>query len=145
MDRDITLVNQLGLNLCYCLETHVHANYITGTAELRQHTGCKGVVPKQAQVNCAGQFLEDGDRLLVGAVTIDAIATSGHTDSHMAYLIQGAHLLTGDSLLIRGCGRTDFQSGDAGTFELLIYLLGHLLTIAIGLIADGHAEACLIP
>lgn len=115
VERDVTLLNQLGLTLRYCLETHVHADHITGTAELRQRTGCLGVVPEQAQVACADQFIGDRHRLQVGAVGIEAIATPGHTDSHMAYLINGTHLLTGDALLIRGCGRTDFQSGDAGT------------------------------
>lgn len=115
VDRDITLLNQLGLTLRYCLETHVHADHITGTAELRQRTGCIGVVPEQAHVACADQLISDRAHLQVGAVEIEAIATPGHTDSHMAYLINGTHLLTGDALLIRGCGRTDFQNGDAGT------------------------------
>ncbi|MEA5467143.1 MBL fold metallo-hydrolase [Leptothoe sp. PORK10 BA2] len=115
VERDVTLLNQLGLTLSYCMETHVHADHITGAAELRKRTGCRGVVPKQAQIDCADRFISDRDRLQVGAVEIEAIATPGHTDSHMAYLIDGTHLLTGDSLLIRGCGRTDFQGGDAGT------------------------------
>ncbi len=59
--------------------------------------------------------MADGEVLRVGQVTIAAIATPGHTDSHMAYWVNGTHLLTGDALFIRGCGRTDFQSGDAGT------------------------------
>jgi glyoxylase-like metal-dependent hydrolase (beta-lactamase superfamily II) len=66
-------------------------------------------------VDCADQVLKDGERLSVGAVEIQAIATLGHTDSHNSYLVGGDRVLTGDSLLIRGCGRTDFQSGDAGT------------------------------
>jgi sulfur dioxygenase len=114
VERDITLLEQLGLTLRYCLETHVHADHITGASELRQQTGCINVVPKQAQVACASQFIDDHDRLQIGAVEIEAITTPGHTDSHLAYLIDGTHLLTGDALLIRGCGRTDFQSGDPG-------------------------------
>lgn len=137
VERDITLLNQLGLTLRYCLETHVHADHITGTAELRQRTGCVGIVPEQAQVACADQFIGDRDRLQVGAVEIEAIATPGHTDSHMAYLINGTHLLTGDALLIRGCGRTDFQSGDAGT--LFDSITQRLLTLPDGtLIYPGH-------
>jgi glyoxylase-like metal-dependent hydrolase (beta-lactamase superfamily II) len=114
VDRDITLLQQLGLTLRYCLETHVHADHITGASLLRQQTGCASVVPQKAQVECASQFMADGDRLKIGVVEIEAIATPGHTDSHLAYLINSTHLLTGDALLIRGCGRTDFQSGDAG-------------------------------
>lgn len=114
VERDLTLLTQLGLTLRYCLETHVHADHITGAATLRQRTGCRGVVPEQAHIACADQFIADRDRLQVGQVAIEAIATPGHTDSHMAYLVNGTHLLTGDALFIRGCGRTDFQSGDAG-------------------------------
>ncbi|MBW4618627.1 MAG: MBL fold metallo-hydrolase [Cyanosarcina radialis HA8281-LM2] len=115
VERDVTLLQQLGLTLRYCLETHVHADHITGASELRRRTGCVSVVPKEAHVHCADRFIDDDDRLQVGAIEIEAIATPGHTDSHLAYLIDGTHLLTGDALLIRGCGRTDFQSGDAGT------------------------------
>ncbi len=114
-DRDLLLIKELGLKLVYALETHIHADHITGANRLREVTGCLGVVPKGAEVNCADRFLEDGEVLRLGQITIEAIATPGHTDSHLAYLVNRTHLLTGDSLLIRGCGRTDFQSGDGGT------------------------------
>lgn len=113
-ERDLQLIQELGLTLKYALETHIHADHITAADRLREKTGCLGVVPKGAEVSCADRFLEDGEILRVGSVEIKAIVTLGHTDSHMAYLINGTHLLTGDSLFIRGCGRTDFQSGDAG-------------------------------
>jgi sulfur dioxygenase len=115
VERDRQLLAELGLTLKYCLETHIHADHITGTAQLREATGCEGIVPDHAQAVCANRFIRDGEVLQVGAVRVEAIATPGHTDSHMAYLVNGTHLLTGDGLLIRGCGRTDFQSGDAGT------------------------------
>ncbi|MFM7788514.1 MAG: MBL fold metallo-hydrolase, partial [Microcystis panniformis] len=105
----------LGLTLKYCLETHIHADHVTGTGKLRQITGCLGIVPENAQVACADRHLTDGEELLLGNITIKAIATPGHTDSHLAYLFNNSHILTGDALFIRGCGRTDFQSGDAGT------------------------------
>lgn len=114
VERDLKLLTELGLKLRYCLETHIHADHITGTNKLRTVTGCLGVVPKNAKVNCADRFMEDKEVLAVGEIEIQAIATPGHTDSHLAYLVNNKYLLTGDSLLIRGCGRTDFQSGDAG-------------------------------
>lgn len=115
VERDAKLLNELGLTLKYCLETHVHADHITGAGKLREHTGCDSLVPANAHVACANREIQHGEKLHVGNITIQAIATPGHTDSHMAYLINGDRVLTGDALFIRGCGRTDFQSGDAGT------------------------------
>jgi len=115
VDRDRKLLDELGLSLQYCLETHIHPDHVTGTARLRELTHCQGVVPQNASATCADRFLGDGEVLMVGSVEIQAIATPGHTDSHNAYLVNRDRVLTGDSLLIRGCGRTDFQSGDADT------------------------------
>jgi sulfur dioxygenase len=115
LGRDRTLIQELGLTLKACLETHIHADHITGTAELRRLTGCQGIVPENAEAACADRFIRDGEVLQVGNISIEAIATPGHNDSHFAYWVNQTHVLTGDALLIRGCGRTDFQSGDAGT------------------------------
>jgi sulfur dioxygenase len=115
VERDRRLLLELGLTLRYCLETHVHADHVTGTAQLRSLTGCLGIVPEQANISCADRTLKDGETLTLGEIMIKAIATPGHTDSHNAYLVNNDRVLTGDALLIRGCGRTDFQSGDAGT------------------------------
>ncbi|KOR34753.1 MULTISPECIES: MBL fold metallo-hydrolase [Planktothricoides] len=115
VERDYKLIQELGLTLRYCLETHVHADHITGTGKLRELTGCSGIVPEGAQVSCADRHIADGETLKVGEIEIEAIATLGHTDSHHAYLVNRQMVLTGDALFIRGCGRTDFQSGDAGT------------------------------
>jgi glyoxylase-like metal-dependent hydrolase (beta-lactamase superfamily II) len=115
VERDLALMRELGLTLKYCLETHVHADHVTGTGKLRELTGCQGVVPVEAKAVCANRFIAHGETLQIGSQTIEAIATLGHTDSHMTYWVNQGRLLTGDSLLIRGCGRTDFQSGDAGT------------------------------
>ncbi len=113
-DRDLKLLDELGLTLRYSLETHIHADHVTSTGLLRERTGCQGIVPERAQAACADRRLQDGETLHVGAVPIRAIATPGHTDCHFAYLVHDTHLLTGDALFVRGCGRTDFQSGDAG-------------------------------
>ncbi|MBE9006727.1 MBL fold metallo-hydrolase [Fortiea sp. LEGE XX443] len=114
VERDLQLLRELGLSLRYCLETHIHADHITGTAKLREMTGCLGIVPDKAQASCANRHIQDGEILKLANMKIEAIATPGHTDSHMAYLVNQDKVLTGDALFIRGCGRTDFQSGDAG-------------------------------
>ena len=97
------------------METHIHADHITGTGKLRELTSCMGIVPANAHAACADHHIRDEEDLKLGSIAIEAIATPGHTDSHMAYLVNGERVLTGDALFVRGCGRTDFQNGDAGT------------------------------
>lgn len=98
------------------METHIHADHITGTGKLLEVTGCKGIVPENAQATCADKYIRDSEILQLRKIKIKAIATPGHTDSHMAYLVNGNRILTRDVLFIGGFRRTDFQSGDAGTF-----------------------------
>jgi uncharacterized NAD(P)/FAD-binding protein YdhS/glyoxylase-like metal-dependent hydrolase (beta-lactamase superfamily II) len=114
VERDLRVLRELGLTLRFCLETHVHADHITGANELRSLTGCQIFVPQQANVTQADRWIADNEILQIGSVRIRSITTPGHTDSHMVYLVNDTHLLSGDTLLIRGCGRTDFQGGDAG-------------------------------
>lgn len=122
VERERRLLQELGLTLQYCLETHIHSDRITGTGKLKELTHCLSVVPEGTATPHSDRALHDRERLKVGSVWIQAIATPGHTDSHMAYWIadlsesslQAHRILTGDALLIRGCGRTDFQGGDAG-------------------------------
>ena len=128
VDRDLKLLSELNLKLKFCLETHIHADHITGTAKLRDLTGCQGIVPVNALAKCADRFIKDGETIKLGELQIRAIETLGHTDSHMAYLVNGDRVLTGDALLIRGCGRTDFQNGDAAT--LYEAVINKLFTLA---------------
>ena len=115
LSRDIQLLKELDLTLKFCLETHIHADHITATGKLREITGCQGIVPNNANINCADILIQDGAIINLGKTTIKAIETNGHTDSHMSYLVNDSLVLTGDALFIRGCGRTDFQSGNPGT------------------------------
>ena len=114
VEQELKLLKELNLTLKFCLETHIHADHITGTSKLRDLTGCEGIVPANAAAHCADRFIEDREIIKLGKIEIQAIETCGHTDSHMAYLVNQDRVLTGDALLIRGCGRTDFQNGDAG-------------------------------
>ncbi|CAD5983277.1 Persulfide dioxygenase ETHE1 homolog, mitochondrial [Planktothrix tepida] len=115
VDRDLRVLDELELKLKYCLETHLHADHITGAGKLRKQTGAQVIVPQNPTVTKADHSWVGGETINIGSVMIEAIATPGHTASHIAYLVNKTHLLTGDALLIRGCGRTDFQGGDPGT------------------------------
>lgn len=114
MERDLRLLSELGLRLRYTVETHVHADHITSAANLRQQTGSQVVLGERSGVPAADQLLADGDSLVMGGITLTARATPGHTDGCTSwYCAAEGVVFTGDTLLIRGCGRTDFQQGDA--------------------------------
>jgi glyoxylase-like metal-dependent hydrolase (beta-lactamase superfamily II) len=112
VERDLNLLKELGLTLKYTLETHVHADHITGAAKIREKTRAKTVLSAEANVDCADILLHDGDILQFGGQTLKALSTQGHTDSCMSYYISGM-VFTGDSLMIRAAGRTDFQQGSS--------------------------------
>jgi sulfur dioxygenase len=112
VERDLKLIKELGLKLLYVLDTHIHADHVTGAGEIRKSTGAKTAVGKGSQVDCADILFEDGQELKFGAHSIKVIMTPGHTDSCVSYLI-GEKVFTGDALLIRGTGRTDFQQGSS--------------------------------
>jgi sulfur dioxygenase len=113
VNRDVQLIRELDLKLRYTLETHVHADHVTGSGILRNRLNSIVMVHENSQAKCADVLFRDGDLLPLGSSRIKVIYTPGHTDSDVSFVIPGA-VFTGDALLIRGCGRTDFQSGDAG-------------------------------
>jgi glyoxylase-like metal-dependent hydrolase (beta-lactamase superfamily II) len=105
-------VSELGLRLTWVLETHVHADHTTAAGLLRERTGAR-TAASAAGAPCVDVPLQPGEVVRVGELTITALATPGHTDDGMSFVVPG-HVFTGDTLLIRGCGRSDFQNGDAG-------------------------------
>lgn len=111
--RDLTLLNQYGLTLRYVLETHAHADHITSAAALIEHTGAQAATPVDCAILPSVIQLHHNSVLTFGNETIQAIHTPGHTSGSMCFLWRDV-VFTGDTLLINGCGRTDFQSGDAG-------------------------------
>jgi glyoxylase-like metal-dependent hydrolase (beta-lactamase superfamily II)/rhodanese-related sulfurtransferase len=112
--RDLALLRELGLELRYTIDTHVHADHVTGAWLMRQATGCRIAVARASNADGADLYLEDGDVLAAGSVKLVARATPGHTDGCMTYVLDDLSMaFTGDALLIRGAGRTDFQMGDA--------------------------------
>ncbi|MBD3671753.1 MAG: MBL fold metallo-hydrolase [Gammaproteobacteria bacterium] len=114
VDRDVKLLEDLGLNLKYAIETHIHADHVTGGGSLRQVlSDTKLVVNAASEADCADVLINDGDVLKVGDIEIKALYTPGHTNTCTSYQVDDM-LFTGDTLLIGGCGRTDFQAGDAG-------------------------------
>ncbi|MGB8856567.1 MAG: MBL fold metallo-hydrolase [Burkholderiales bacterium] len=111
-ERDLALINDLGVKLKFIIETHVHADHITGARALKTKTGAQTAVGLACDATGYDRMLVDGDEIIFGGETIKAIATPGHTPGSMSYLWR-ERALTGDTLLIGGCGRADFQNGDA--------------------------------
>lgn len=109
----VAIINQQGFSLKYSLETHVHADHITASGMLRERLSVKTGVSELCGASTADMQLNDGDVLQFGAQQIRVIATPGHTPGSVSYLWNDS-IFTGDALLINGCGRTDFQGGDAG-------------------------------
>jgi len=124
--RDLGVLEELGLRLRWVLETHVHADHVTGAAGLCAATGARLALGAASGAGCADRLLDDGDSVEIGAERLRVLATPGHTDGCVSYLWRD-RVFTGDALLIGSCGRTDFQEGDAG--RLYDSLAGQLFTL----------------
>jgi sulfur dioxygenase len=123
VERDLRLVAELWLTLEHTLETHVHADHITGAAEIRERLGTRSVVAAEGGASCGDVHVRDGDRVSFGRHALLVRTTPGHTDGCLSFVLDHESLgagrdpmvFTGDALLIRGCGRTDFQQGNPHT------------------------------
>lgn len=112
VERDVKLLRELGLSLKYTLETHVHADHVTAANALKAATGAQTAVARDCAAEGYDRLLHDGDVILFGTEEILAIATPGHTPGSLSFVWRD-RVFTGDTLLIGGCGRTDFQNGSA--------------------------------
>jgi len=121
LEMYLQLIRQLDLVLFAALDTHVHADHITALGALREKTGCITMMGEPARASCVSQTFNDGDQIHFGKLSLRALHTPGHTDDSYSFLlvagadrtIEEEWLFTGDTLLIRGSGRTDFQNGNA--------------------------------
>jgi sulfur dioxygenase len=133
IERDVGLIQDLGLRLIYALDTHVHADHVTALGSLRERLGARTVMSERAGVGCADLLVKEGDTLAFGAHRIEVLETPGHTAGCISYaMCDRSMAFTGDALLIRGCGRTDFQGGDPhrlyrSVHDKLFALPGHTL------------------
>lgn len=109
-ERDLKLIEELGLDLEYVADTHVHADHITAAGEIAERTNATSIAGTRG-ASCATLHVRHGDKLHIGKLDLEVLETPGHTDDSLSFHIGNA-LFTGDTLLIRGCGRTDFQNGD---------------------------------
>lgn len=113
-ERDATLIGELGLRLVAVLDTHVHADHVTAQGLLRQRFGAKTFMSERSGAVCADVLIKQGDRVAFGRHTLEVRETPGHTSGCLTFVCHEPRMaFTGDALLIRGCGRTDFQSGDS--------------------------------
>ena len=117
-ERDLEQLHSLDLSLRFTIETHIHADHVTGAARLRERTGCRCAVPEKSGAAHADLPVREDEPIRLGSLLLKPLYTPGHTDDHHSYFLGegGAGMVfTGDALLIDGCGRTDFQNGDAAT------------------------------
>jgi glyoxylase-like metal-dependent hydrolase (beta-lactamase superfamily II)/rhodanese-related sulfurtransferase len=111
-DRYCQLLRELDLRLVKAVDTHLHADHITGLGELRDRTQCITIMGEQSKADVVSMRVSDGDKVTIEGLSLDVMYTPGHTDDSYSYLM-GDRVFTGDTLLIRGTGRTDFQNGSS--------------------------------
>jgi glyoxylase-like metal-dependent hydrolase (beta-lactamase superfamily II)/rhodanese-related sulfurtransferase len=111
-DRYCQLLRELDLRLVKAVDTHLHADHVTGLRELRDRTQCITIMGEQSKADVVSMRVSDGDKVMIEGLSLDVMYTPGHTDDSYSYLM-GDRVFTGDTLLIRGTGRTDFQNGSA--------------------------------
>jgi glyoxylase-like metal-dependent hydrolase (beta-lactamase superfamily II) len=112
MERDLAEIAKLGLLLSCTVDTHIHADHITAALELKKKVGSKIAAPAYDRLPCTDIGVQEGVPVCTGSIRLQPLHTPGHTDGHFAYVL-AERVFTGDALLIEGCGRTDFQNGDA--------------------------------
>lgn len=112
VDRYMLLLRELDLRLIKAVDTHVHADHISGLGELRDRTRCITVMGEQSGTDVVSMRVTDGDSIEIEGISLSVLYTPGHTDDSYSF-VMGDRVFTGDTLLIRGTGRTDFQNGDA--------------------------------
>jgi glyoxylase-like metal-dependent hydrolase (beta-lactamase superfamily II)/rhodanese-related sulfurtransferase len=112
VDRYCQLLRELDLRLVKAVDTHLHADHVTGLGELRDRTHCVTIMGEQTKADVVAMRVADGDKVMIEGLGLDVMYTPGHTDDSYSYLM-GDRVFTGDTLLIRGTGRTDFQNGSA--------------------------------
>ena len=131
VERDLGVIRDLGLRLECTLETHIHADHVTGAGRLRSLAGSKAGFPEASGAELVDFTITEGTPVGIGELQLRPLYTPGHTDDHHVYLLEAAgssRIFTGDALLIEGCGRTDFQNGDAAT----LYRSVHEKIFALG-------------
>lgn len=111
-ERDLAVLAEMGVKLVWILETHVHADHVTGARALKLRTGARTAVSTHCGATGFDRLIDEGELIVFGDEVVSALATPGHTPGSTCYLWHD-RLLTGDTLLIGGCGRTDFQKGSA--------------------------------
>ena len=125
-DQYLTLLDELGTRLVMAVDTHIHADHVTALGTLRERTGCVSAMGERTRAECVAVRLREGEQLRVDGLTLHVLYTPGHTDDSYSF-VMADRVFTGDTLLIRGTGRTDFQNGDpAAQYDSLF---GKLLTL----------------